>query len=265
MLGLTSADAPSEVVMYGESTGAEVWREGVACHAALVAHGGGSLTRRPVDSTSDTNVAAGLTWVQTQVKMASSPSFTIFSFSFVPSSLVPLPRVEECRPSGSSGNQSGPPSSSSGVITQADAKALQALEAMKLSGQRPFHSCPGGFNIFVDALEVRLRFPLHLVIGECLGWWRISPSQMASNFWLYLITFLGECRGSKIKEIQRLKDGGDPNALGADEQRAIEAQSLADHLKVELEEMTRQWESLKKELSKTQDTVSNLHDQLVEA
>ncbi|RZR80566.1 hypothetical protein BHM03_00006631 [Ensete ventricosum] len=133
MLGLTSADAPSEVVMYGESTGAEVWREGVACHAALVAHGGGSLTRRPVDSTSDTNVAAGLTWVQTQ------------------------------------------------------------------------------------------------------------------------------------KEIQRLKDGGDPNALGADEQRAIEAQSLADHLKVELEETTRQWESLKKELSKTQDTVSNLHDQLVEA
>ncbi|RRT67751.1 hypothetical protein B296_00028005 [Ensete ventricosum] len=218
-------ESEREVVVYGESAGAEVRCEGVVCHAALVAHGGGSPTRRPVDSTSDTNVAVGLTWVQTQVRMASSPSFTIFSFSFVPSSLVPLPRVEECRPSGSSGNQSSPPSSSSGVMTQVDAKALQALEAMKL-----FHNFDSIVNL------------------ESLA--SIGKRYSISN---------------EYKEIQRLKDGGDPNALGADEQQAIEAQSLADHLKVELEETTRQWESLKKELSKTQDTVSNLHDQLVEA
>ncbi|RZS25380.1 hypothetical protein BHM03_00058568 [Ensete ventricosum] len=86
-------------------------------------------------------------------------------------------------------------------MTGADAKALQALEAMKShhdfdsivcleslgsvrkrfsipseyvlyaprSGQRPYHPCPGGFGISIDALEARLRFPLHPVIGECHG------------------------------------------------------------------------------------------------
>ncbi|RWW68594.1 hypothetical protein BHE74_00023879 [Ensete ventricosum] len=32
-----------------------------------------------------------------------------------------------------------------------------------------------------DALEAWLRFPLHQVIGECHGWWRISPSQVGSD------------------------------------------------------------------------------------
>ncbi|RWW04746.1 hypothetical protein GW17_00032016 [Ensete ventricosum] len=40
---------------------------------------------------------------------------------------------------------------------------------------------PWGFNISIEALEARLRFPLYLVIREYLGWWRISPSQIASN------------------------------------------------------------------------------------
>ncbi|RZS14181.1 hypothetical protein BHM03_00045838 [Ensete ventricosum] len=124
--------------------------------------------------------------------MASSPSFSISSFSTNPSSLVSPPRVKERRPSDSSGNKSGPPSSSSSVITQVDAKALQALEAMKSFhdfnsivtfkslasiwkrysipdeyilyapglGQRPYHSCPGGFSVSIDALEAGLRFPL---------------------------------------------------------------------------------------------------------
>ncbi|RRT55483.1 hypothetical protein B296_00032326 [Ensete ventricosum] len=35
--------------------------------------------------------------------------------------------------------------------------------------QRPYHTCPEGFSISIDALEVGLRFPLHPVIGECLG------------------------------------------------------------------------------------------------
>ncbi|RRT73834.1 hypothetical protein B296_00023689 [Ensete ventricosum] len=123
--------------------------------------------------------------------MASSPSFSISSFSTNSYSPVSPPRAEECRPSDSSGNESGPPSSSSGIITQADAKALQALEAMKSFhdfnsivtfkslasiwkrysipdeyilhapglGQRPYHSNPGGFNISIDALEAGLRFP----------------------------------------------------------------------------------------------------------
>ncbi|RZS19380.1 hypothetical protein BHM03_00051768 [Ensete ventricosum] len=93
--------------------------------------------------------------------------------------------------------QSGPLSSSSGVMTRADVKALQALEVMKSChdfdsivsleslatirkrysipdeyilhvpgpGQRPYHPCPEGFSISIDALEARLRFPLHPVIG----------------------------------------------------------------------------------------------------
>ncbi|RWW72550.1 hypothetical protein BHE74_00019633 [Ensete ventricosum] len=97
--------------------------------------------------------------------------------------------------------QSGPLSSSSGVMTRADVKALQALEVMKSChdfdsivsleslatirkrysipdeyilhvpgpGQRPYHPCPKGFSISIDALEVGLRFPLHPVIGECLS------------------------------------------------------------------------------------------------
>ncbi|RZR81578.1 hypothetical protein BHM03_00007834 [Ensete ventricosum] len=131
-----------------------------------------------------------------QVGMASSPSFSISSFYAKPSSPVSPPRAEECRPSGSLGNKSGPPSSSSSIVTRADAKALQALEAMKSfhdfdsvvtyeslasirkcysisdeftlhalgPWQRPYHPCPGGFSIYIDALEVGLRFPLHSVI-----------------------------------------------------------------------------------------------------
>ncbi|RWV98283.1 hypothetical protein GW17_00038878 [Ensete ventricosum] len=57
------------------------------------------------------------------------------------------------------------------------------------------------------------------------------------------------------KEVQKLKAGGDPDVVATAEQRASKAQSLANHLKTELEEATRQWESLDKELSETQETL----------
>ncbi|RWW54130.1 hypothetical protein BHE74_00039306, partial [Ensete ventricosum] len=88
-------------------------------------------------------------------------------------------------------------------MTGADAKALQALEAMKShhdfnstvcleslgsvrkcfsipseyvlhaprSGQRPYHPCPGGFGISIDALEAGLRFPLHPSLGSQGGYY----------------------------------------------------------------------------------------------
>ncbi|RZS27385.1 hypothetical protein BHM03_00060847 [Ensete ventricosum] len=65
-------------------------------------------------------------------------------------------------------------------------------------GQRPFSSDAPGMCISVDALEADLWFLLHPLIEECLKWWRISPSQVASNSWCYLIVFLGECRGVGI-------------------------------------------------------------------
>ncbi|RWW61484.1 hypothetical protein BHE74_00031455 [Ensete ventricosum] len=63
--------------------------------------------------------------------MASSPSYTTSGLSSAPSSLIPPPRAKEYHPSGSSGDQSGLASSSSGVMTQVNIKALQALEIMK--------------------------------------------------------------------------------------------------------------------------------------
>ncbi|RWW50630.1 hypothetical protein BHE74_00043101 [Ensete ventricosum] len=133
--------------------------------------------------------------------MASSPSFFVSNFSSNPLSSVSLPRAEECRPSGSSGNDSSLPSLSLDIVTRVDAKALQALEAMKSfhdldsvvtlkplaliwkrynipdeyvlhtlgPEQCPYHPCPRGFSISIDAFEAGLRFPLHPVIGECLG------------------------------------------------------------------------------------------------
>ncbi|RZR97469.1 hypothetical protein BHM03_00026653 [Ensete ventricosum] len=68
-----------------------------------------------------------------QVGMASTPSFSISNFSSSLSSPVPPPREERHRSSDSSENQLVPKSSSSGVMTGAEAKVLQALE-ISLSG-----------------------------------------------------------------------------------------------------------------------------------
>ncbi|RWW36342.1 hypothetical protein BHE74_00058633 [Ensete ventricosum] len=165
-----------------------------------------------------------------QVRMASTPSFLVSSFSSSLSAHVPPPREERHRSNDSSGNQSVLESSSSDVMIGAEAKVLQALEVMKSlhdfdsticlkslglvqkrfsilneyvlhaprSGQRSYHPCPRGFGISIDALEAGLRFPLHPVIGECLSWWQVSPGQIAPNYWRYIITFLGECKGSGI-------------------------------------------------------------------
>ncbi|RRT44634.1 hypothetical protein B296_00008253 [Ensete ventricosum] len=72
--------------------------------------------------------------------MASTPSFSISSFSSSLSSPIPPSREERRRSNDSSGNQSVPESSSSGVMmTGAEAKVLQALEheldAWKSPGQ----------------------------------------------------------------------------------------------------------------------------------
>ncbi|RWW52781.1 hypothetical protein BHE74_00040781 [Ensete ventricosum] len=46
------------------------------------------------------------------------------------------------------------------------------------------------------------------------------------------------------KEVQKMKAGGDPNAVAAAEQQASEAQFLVDHMKIELEELTEAREQL---------------------
>ncbi|RWV78369.1 hypothetical protein GW17_00060680, partial [Ensete ventricosum] len=156
--GLTSTVTLGVAESYGEPTGVVVWDEDVCPDASTL------------DAECVANLAAQTDVISSQISMSS----------------------------GSLGNQSGPQSSSSGVMVGADAKALQALEAIKSHhdfdstvsleslalirkcfsipneyvlhapgpGQRPYHSCPGGFSTSIDALEVGLRFPLHPVIGE---------------------------------------------------------------------------------------------------
>ncbi|RWV78638.1 hypothetical protein GW17_00060360 [Ensete ventricosum] len=53
-----------------------------------------------------------------------------------------------------------------------------------------------------------------------------------------VIISLGDKVDGLRKEVQRLKDGGNFEAVAMTEQQASEAQSLADHLKDELEEAT---------------------------
>ncbi|RZS16656.1 hypothetical protein BHM03_00048679 [Ensete ventricosum] len=133
--------------------------------------------------------------------MTSSPSLTIFGFTSSSSSSVPPPRVESCHPSGPAGDRSEPSSSSSGILTRSDIKAIRAMEIMKshhdfdstlsieslvlirkrfsildeyalhapLLEQCSYHEFPGGYSLSVDALEARLRFPLYSVIRECLS------------------------------------------------------------------------------------------------
>ncbi|RRT43164.1 hypothetical protein B296_00026488 [Ensete ventricosum] len=67
------------------------------------------------------------------------------------------------------------------------------------------------------------------------------------------------------REVQRLKDSGNPDAVAAVEQWAFETRSQADNLQSELEEVTQRWESLKKELGETRGTLSNSREKLSEA
>ncbi|RRT74369.1 hypothetical protein B296_00026963 [Ensete ventricosum] len=142
--------------------------------------------------------------------MGSSTSSASSSSS---SSSIPTPQAKGGRPCGSEVGQLESSSSSSGVMIPTDLRAFKALEIMKschdfdstvsveslvviqerysilseyalqapLPGQHPYNTHSDGFSISVDALKARLRFPLHLVIGEYLSWWQISPNQMASN------------------------------------------------------------------------------------
>ncbi|RRT74118.1 hypothetical protein B296_00001693 [Ensete ventricosum] len=71
-------------------------------------------------------------------------------------------------------------------------------------------------------------------------------------------------RNYHVIRVQRRKDGGNPNTVAATKRWASEAQSLADHLKTELEEATRRRELLEKELSEIQGTLSDSQDQLAE-
>ncbi|RWW52837.1 hypothetical protein BHE74_00040715 [Ensete ventricosum] len=45
-----------------------------------------------------------------------------------------------------------------------------------ISDQCPYDAFLSGFSLSIDALEMGVRFSLHLVIEACLECWQISPS-----------------------------------------------------------------------------------------
>ncbi|RRT74963.1 hypothetical protein B296_00020713 [Ensete ventricosum] len=141
--------------------------------------------------------------VSNQVGMASSGSSSDVRF-------VPFVRSRGTSLGNLKANTSG---SSSGVPSPIDAKSLRNLDVMKachdidsivteesldaiqqcysilgeyalrapLPKQHPYNPSSSELSISVDALEAGLRFSLHPLIEECLGWWRISSSQDAED------------------------------------------------------------------------------------
>ncbi|RWW70571.1 hypothetical protein BHE74_00021743 [Ensete ventricosum] len=141
------------------------------------------------------------------IEMVSSPS-PASGFSYAPSSLlVPPPRAGGRHSSGSKSGQSEPYSLSSGVITQTDIKAFQALEVMK--------SCV-------------MTLTQHLLSSP----WSWSRSAIA--FRTSMPCMLPPPDNAHMM-------------LAAVELHASEAQALVDHLKVELEKADRRRASLEME------------------
>ncbi|RZR83602.1 hypothetical protein BHM03_00010251 [Ensete ventricosum] len=66
------------------------------------------------------------------------------------------------------------------------------------------------------------------------------------------------------KQVQRLKEGGDSDVVAAIKAQALEAQSLAEHLRVELDEASRHRELVEVELEGAQEELASLLKQLVD-
>ncbi|THU60991.1 hypothetical protein C4D60_Mb07t18580 [Musa balbisiana] len=71
-------------------------------------------------------------------------------------------------------------------------------------GQRPYDQFPDGYELTVGALEAGLRLPVLPVIGDCLRYWGILPSQVSLNSWRYLVALIWECQGARIEPSQSL-------------------------------------------------------------
>ncbi|RZS17300.1 hypothetical protein BHM03_00049429 [Ensete ventricosum] len=268
--------------------------------------------------------------------MVSSPSFSVSSFSSAPSSPVPPPR-EEYRSSGSLGNQSGPQSSSSGVMVGADAKALQALEAIKshhdfdstppckvdrattkgkglvevpeeppasrrkLKSVRELHNASARVdsrdyhairmcNLPEKAPDAPLEADLRPLTHEILVWQNRKAStkyirgtlilRLATDLYtlpyevlidgvvkvmVRVITSLDSKVNLLHQEVQNLKEGGDLDTMVAAEVRASEAQSLTEHLRVELDEANDRRVSAEADLEIARAESVNLRRQLTDS
>ncbi|RWW55966.1 hypothetical protein BHE74_00037352 [Ensete ventricosum] len=79
-----------------------------------------------------------------------------------------------------------------------------------------------------------------------------------------VITSMGNKVHFLCEDVQRLKEGGDPEAVAAIEGQASEAQTLAENFQAELDETIHRWESIEKELGETQEELADLLRQLTD-
>ncbi|RRT57940.1 hypothetical protein B296_00041315 [Ensete ventricosum] len=86
----------------------------------------------------------------------------------------------------------------------------------------------------------------------------ISEPHRSLGWLLTFITSMDNKVDLLRKEVQRLKEGGDPDAVATVEARASDAQSLADNLQIELDEASRHRESVEMELGEAQEKLANL-------
>ncbi|RRT41486.1 hypothetical protein B296_00020510 [Ensete ventricosum] len=79
-----------------------------------------------------------------------------------------------------------------------------------------------------------------------------------------VITFLDGKMTLLCQELQDLKEEGNPDAVAAVEFRAAEAQSVVEHLRVEVEEANGRWASVEAELEKSRSESASLKRQLAD-
>ncbi|RRT54657.1 hypothetical protein B296_00045308 [Ensete ventricosum] len=77
-----------------------------------------------------------------------------------------------------------------------------------------------------------------------------------------VITSMGNKVDFFCKEGQRLKEGGDPEAVAVAEGQLSEAQTLVENLQAKLDEAIRRWESIEKGFGKTREELADLRRQL---
>ncbi|RWW44969.1 hypothetical protein BHE74_00049236, partial [Ensete ventricosum] len=132
-----------------------------------------------------------------------------------------------------------------------------------LPGECPYDAFLDGFTLPTDDLKVGFRFSLHPIIEIGLDGWQISPSQMGSNSWRYMVAFLGEFREVDIS-------GAGSEALAAVEKRATDLEAKVERMKVALGD-AEQWckdlehatDNTRRDLKDIRDNRRNMEDEML--
>ncbi|RRT42979.1 hypothetical protein B296_00021957 [Ensete ventricosum] len=152
-------------------------------------------------------------------------------------------------------------------MTGTDAKVRQALEAMKLHHDFDSTVCLESLGSIRKHLVFRVSMSF-MLRGRGNGRTTLIPG--GSTALLDHVHDVGRVITSldgKVtllrQELQDLKEGGNPDAVAAVEVRATEAQSLAEHLRVELDEANDRRASVEADLEVARAESASLERQLL--